>query len=178
MLKNNVVAHFTLLQAILEGVSKEEEREEKKEPSHAPQGYLIGIFDKSLEIKLGSRVGLCCEYFFRVPMMKRFFVLALCACSLLCAEEWKNEVVQIDKAVEKLSDLRDLELAKAARYQDQGDRIQFNSNDLIDARRYWAQADASREIAARYQQEIDKLKARRVDLYKQHGERPNDTAAY
>ena len=103
--------------------------------------------------------------------------LALCLCSLVFAEEWKEEIKQIDKAVEKLTDLRDLELAKAARYQDQGDRLQFRTHDLIDARRYWNQADTSREIAARYQQEIDKLQSRRNLLYKQQGAKLNDTSS-
>ncbi|MBP9842127.1 MAG: hypothetical protein KBC64_06875 [Simkaniaceae bacterium] len=107
--------------------------------------------------------------------MKKWITLGLCFCCVLFAEEWGEEVKQIDRAVEKLTDLRDLELAKAARYQDQGDRLQFKSHDLIDARRYWNQADTSREIAARYQQEIDKLKIRRNFLYKQHGMKPNDT---
>lgn len=107
--------------------------------------------------------------------MKKWILLVLCFCSVVCAEEWGEEVKQIDKAVEKLTDLRDLELAKAARYQDQGDRLQFRSHDLIDARRYWNQADTSRDIAARYQQEIDKLENRRKLLYQQQGIKLNDT---
>ena len=106
--------------------------------------------------------------------MKKWITLGLCFCCVLFAEEWKEEVRQIDKAVEKLTDLRDLELAKAARYQDQGDRLQFKAHDLIDARRYWNQADTSRDIAARYQQEIDKLQSKRQILYKQQGIKLND----
>ena len=80
------------------------------------------------------------------------------------ASQWRQEVSTIDEAVVKLTDLRNKELANAAWAQNQGDRLQFQSHNLIDARRYWNEADTSREIAARYQQEIDKLELRKKEL--------------
>lgn len=85
------------------------------------------------------------------------------------AVHWEEEVQTIDQTVEKLVDLRNKELANATWAQNQGDRLQFRSHDLIDARHYWNQADTSREIAQRYQQEIDKLESRRKFLLKEHG---------
>ncbi len=82
---------------------------------------------------------------------------------------WHGELCTIDAAIDKLTNLRDLELAKAARAQDQGDRLQFRSNELAYARRYWQQAQNSREIASRYQEEIDKLESQRADLLHEHG---------
>ncbi|WP_420422416.1 hypothetical protein [Simkania sp.] len=84
-------------------------------------------------------------------------------------DQWKQEVENIDNTIKKLSDLRDKELAKAARRQNDGDRLQFQSNNLLDAKRAWADADASREIAARYQQEIDQLEVRKAELLQKHG---------
>ncbi|NGX51495.1 MAG: hypothetical protein K1060chlam2_01361 [Chlamydiae bacterium] len=84
-------------------------------------------------------------------------------------ENWKQEVETIDQATVKLTDLRNKELASAAWAQNQGDRLQFQSHSLIDARRYWNQADTSREIAARYQEEIDKLEVRKKYLLEAHG---------
>ncbi|MCB1080317.1 MAG: hypothetical protein KDK69_00715 [Chlamydiia bacterium] len=84
--------------------------------------------------------------------------------------QWQQEIANIDEAVIKLTDLRNKELANAAWAQNQGDRLQFQSQNLIDARRYWNEADTSREIAARYQEEIDKLEARRKVLLEAHGQ--------
>lgn len=84
-------------------------------------------------------------------------------------DQWQEELQTIDQAIDKLTDLRNKEIAKAARAQDQGDRLQFQSQNLMDARRAWQEADNSREIAARYQQEIDKLELRKQEILKQHG---------
>lgn len=88
----------------------------------------------------------------------------------LPASRWREEVNAIDQAVDVLTDLRNKELARAARAQDQGDRLQFQFPNLIDARRAWAEADKSRAIAARYQDEIDKLNERKKKILQQHGE--------
>ena len=79
-------------------------------------------------------------------------------------ENWKQEVNTIDQAVIKLTDLRNKELSNAAWAQNQGDRLQFQSHNLLDARRYWNEADTSREIAARYQEEINKLEVRKKKI--------------
>lgn len=89
------------------------------------------------------------------------------------AVHWEEEVQTIDQTVEKLVDLRNKELANATWAQNQGDRLQFRSHDLIDARQYWNQADTSREIAQRYQQEIDKLESRRKFLLEKHEKEPS-----
>lgn len=83
--------------------------------------------------------------------------------------EWKEEVATIDQAVIKLTDLRNKELANAAWAQNQGDRLQFQPHNLIDARRYWNEADTSRQIAARYQEEIDRLELRKQEILKDQG---------
>ena len=79
-------------------------------------------------------------------------------------QNWKEEVESIDHAIEKLTDLRDKELANEAWAKNQGDRLQFQSPNLLDARRYWNEADTSKEIAARYQSEIDQLQQRKQTL--------------
>ena len=85
------------------------------------------------------------------------------------SENWKQEVETIDQAVVKLTDLRNKELSNASWAQNQGDRLQFQSHNLLDARRYWNEADTSREIAARYQEEIDKLEVRKKEILGQQG---------
>lgn len=92
-------------------------------------------------------------------------------------ENWKQEVETIDQTIVTLTNLRNKELANAAWAQNQGDRLQFDTQTLLDAKRYWNEADTSREIAARYQLEIDKLELRKKEILEQHGVkyRPADT---
>ena len=74
------------------------------------------------------------------------------------------ELAAIDAVVLELTDLRNKELAHAAWAQNQGDRLQFQPHNLLDARRYWHEAEESRETAARYQQEINQLESRKKEL--------------
>ncbi len=91
---------------------------------------------------------------------------------------YQEKITQIDTNIKKLTNLKNLELAKAARAQDQGDRLQFNSNNISDARRYWQEAETSREIADRYQLEINKLNAQKAAIQKEHGiETPIDNSS-
>ncbi|MCB1110786.1 MAG: hypothetical protein KDK64_07360 [Chlamydiia bacterium] len=102
---------------------------------------------------------------------------ALALVKQLPEENWQQEVTTIDQAIDRLTDLRNKELANAAWAQNQGDRLQFQSHNLLDARRYWNEADTSREIAARYQEEIDKLEVRKKEILENQGipYTPSDT---
>ena len=86
---------------------------------------------------------------------------------------WRKEVEDLEQAIGQLVDLRDKELARAARRQNDGDRIIHQYNSLLDARRAWADADAGRRIAARYQKEIDELERQRDAVLRKHGELPD-----
>jgi hypothetical protein len=85
------------------------------------------------------------------------------------ADDWKTEVSDIEQEIEKLKNQRNLYLAKAVRLQNQGDRLQFEQNNLIDARRAWQQAQIHREIATRIQEEIDALEKRKTQILETHG---------
>jgi len=98
-------------------------------------------------------------------------VMCFCFCGSFLAfggeqplNSWEQEVKVLEQTVSELIDLRNKELAKAAWEQNQGDRLQFQPHNLIDARRYWDSADASRKMAEYYQCQIDKLEARRKEL--------------
>lgn len=84
-------------------------------------------------------------------------------------EAWKQDISDIDTEIDKLTNQRNLYLAKATRLQNQGDRLQFENNNLIDARRAWQQAQVNREIATRIQEEIDALQSRRLKILQKHG---------
>lgn len=96
---------------------------------------------------------------------------ALAVIKELSPTQWRKEIEAIDQAVGVLTDLRNKELARAARSQDQGDRLQFQFPNLIDARRAWAEADKSRAVAARYQEEINKLAVRKQEILRQRGQK-------
>jgi hypothetical protein len=83
--------------------------------------------------------------------------------------KWKQEVKELEDEIDHLTNQRNLALAKATSYQNQGDRLQFNRNNLLDARLAWQQAELNREIAARIQQEIDILEEKRAKILKSHG---------
>ncbi len=114
-------------------------------------------------------------------MRNAFIVLNLCVAGVFASDiiedavivaadaGWKKEVSEIDKEIDKLENQRNLYLAKATRLQNQGDRLQFENNNLIDARRAWQQAQIHREIATRIQEEIDQLKDRRYKILEANG---------
>ncbi len=90
---------------------------------------------------------------------------------------WKNEVAEIEKEIDKLQNQRNLYLAKATRLQNQGDRLQFENNNLIDARRAWQQAQIHREIATRIQEEIDQLENKKQKILESNGVIKQDSKA-
>ena len=92
-----------------------------------------------------------------------------CCCKPPPTPKCQAELAAIDAVVFQLIDLRNKELAHAAWAQNQGDRLQFQPQNLLDARRYWLEAEESRETAARYQSEIDQLEDRKTQLLKKEG---------
>ncbi|MCF7806322.1 MAG: hypothetical protein K9M07_07230 [Simkaniaceae bacterium] len=70
----------------------------------------------------------------------------------------------LNEEIERLEDERNKYIARAARFQDQGDRLQFQPEYLVEARRYWNKADEASEIANQLQVEIDRLKLERDQL--------------
>ena len=83
---------------------------------------------------------------------------------VVASQESRDELSEINQELDKLINQRNLYLAKATRLQNQGDRLQFENNNLIDARRAWQQAQIHREIATRIQEEIDILEKRKQKL--------------
>ena len=82
---------------------------------------------------------------------------------------WQTEVQKIDKNIKNLENLRDLEISKAKRNKDQGDRLQFENNMLIDAKNFWKKAELNKEKADQYQKEIDQLQHRKQQILKNRG---------
>lgn len=81
---------------------------------------------------------------------------------------WERQVDEIDNEIDKKKNQRNLFLAKAARAQDQGDRLQFNRDNLGEARRFWQVADSYKEKAKLLELEIDLLERKRVQILKEN----------
>ena len=88
---------------------------------------------------------------------------------VVASQESRDQLSEINQELDKLINQRNLYLAKATRLQNQGDRLQFENNNLIDARRAWQQAQIHREIATRIQEEIDILEKRKQKLLQESG---------
>ncbi|MDN3504576.1 MAG: hypothetical protein P0S95_03250 [Rhabdochlamydiaceae bacterium] len=106
---------------------------------------------------------------------KKFLILGLLFISTLFAV---NESVatsdqellnNLNEEIIELEDQRDKLSARAARLNDMGDRLQFESGSLGDARRYWNMAQKSNEIADKIDVEIDKLKIEKQQLLHEMG---------
>ena len=67
----------------------------------------------------------------------------------------------LNEEINSLQDLRNKYLAKAARFQNQADRLQFKSESLYEARIYWNMADTARATAEQIEEELIVLKAQR-----------------
>lgn len=81
----------------------------------------------------------------------------------------RQQANTMDEEIDKLINQRNLYLAKATRLQNQGDRLQFEPDNLIDARRAWQQAQINRDIATRIQEEINTLEKQRKTFFETHG---------
>lgn len=78
---------------------------------------------------------------------------------------------QINEEIDLLEDERDKLTARAARLQDKGDRLQFQSGNLSDARRYWKMADAANQIANQIDEKIQQLKEERQTVIGEIGQK-------
>lgn len=76
----------------------------------------------------------------------------------------QEQLAYLNQQIKQLEDERDKYIAKAARAQNQGDRLQFENNMLYEARRYWQVAQSCQEIADKIDQQISILKKQRQQL--------------
>ena len=67
----------------------------------------------------------------------------------------------LNEEINSLQDLRNKYLAKADRFQNQADRLQFRSESLYEARIYWNMADTARATAEQIEEELIVLKEQR-----------------
>ena len=79
-------------------------------------------------------------------------------------ESPEEELAFLNAQISELEAERDRYLARAVQAKNQGDRLQFQSGRVYEARRYWKIAKVSNDIAKRIDLQIKELKAQRQPL--------------
>ncbi|MDX8430437.1 MAG: hypothetical protein SNF33_01320 [Candidatus Algichlamydia australiensis] len=85
-------------------------------------------------------------------------------------ENWQEKISILDQSITRKKNLSDLYRAKATRAKNQGDRLQFNPNNVGDARRYWNVADYYNEQADLLDQQVVVLQQERQRILEKYGE--------
>jgi chromosome segregation ATPase len=107
--------------------------------------------------------------------MKEIF-LAVFICLTYAVWLGKNEsmherIEKIDVQIEQLKEQKRGFEGRAIRAENQADRLQFNDEFGLEARRLYRIADENREKAAKVQQEIDRLEAEKAQLIRENKSR-------
>ncbi len=74
------------------------------------------------------------------------------------------QLAQIDARLEELKEMKRGYEARALRHENQAERLQFDDQAYLETRRHLELADENREKAARIQEEIERLEAKRATL--------------
>lgn len=78
--------------------------------------------------------------------------------------DWQKQVLDLDREIDEKENRANLYRAKAASAQNRADRLQFNSPDVTEARRFWQLADYYNANAALLEKEVVALKELRTKI--------------
>lgn len=98
-----------------------------------------------------------------VPLRTSFFLTLIFFSSLFFISTL-TEARQLDIQIEQLEEMKRGYEAKALRHEDYAERLQFDNRSFLEARRHIELAEENRAQAAKIQQKIDQLKAKRAKL--------------
>ena len=96
-------------------------------------------------------------------------ILAAAAAVSPMTEEQK-ELQQIDAQIEKLAKERDVHALAAEKYQQKGDKWQYETDYIQDAYANWTKADDERRQMMDIQLQIDALQAKKRQILQFHPE--------
>ena len=101
--------------------------------------------------------------------MKKLWIMLVLVCAAVEAGEesdaCKQEIVVIDKQIEKLRAEKDKHIELARKYQAAGDRWQYNTGRIQEAHENWGQANSERAKAIDIQLQIDALYEKKTRIY-------------
>ncbi len=99
-----------------------------------------------------------------------FFCLYALDLSAALPKKAQLEIQDIDNQIQELEGIKRGYESKAIRHEDQAERLQFENDNFLEAKRHMELADENWEMAARIQLEINVLKKRRMLILRQNGE--------
>ena len=85
---------------------------------------------------------------------------------------WEQEVVELDKQITELKEMKLGYESKAVRHINQAQRLQFVQGEQLTAKRYWELAEENKQIAEHIQKDIDELEAQKKSILDKHGVKP------
>lgn len=86
-----------------------------------------------------------------------------------CAAQKNPQIHQIDLQIQELEQMKLGYESRAIRHDNQAERLQFENQAYLEARRHIQLANENRAKAAAVQKEIDRLKTQRQQLLQQEG---------
>lgn len=86
------------------------------------------------------------------------------------SKQAQEQIQQIDQQILQLEEIKRGYEAKAIRHEEQVERLQFQDQAYLEMRRHQELADENWEMAARVQEEINRLKKQRMLILRQNGE--------
>lgn len=100
------------------------------------------------------------------------FFLGLSGMTTVLASKpsWQIQVQEIDDQIIELEQMKLGYTGAALRHENQAERLQFEDKAYLETRRHLELAQQNREMAARIQVEIDRLKERRISILRQNGQ--------
>jgi hypothetical protein len=102
-------------------------------------------------------------------MMKKWWWVAMLACSFLSADMTKEsasqDIQKIDKEIQKLEVQKKKHIDLSRKYQAEGDNWEYKTGRIQDAHEAWGKADDERARAIEYQGKIDLLLEKKQRIY-------------
>jgi hypothetical protein len=87
----------------------------------------------------------------------------------LFAASSAEQVAEIDARIQELTEMKRGYESKALRHENQAERLQFEDKAYLETRRHLELADENRRKAAKIQEEIDKLEAKKAAILRKSG---------
>lgn len=99
-------------------------------------------------------------------VIKKIFIVLLCCSGLfsMSKEECKSKIDEINKNIEYLEDARRGLESAAIKYENQAQRYQFNSDQLVEAKRFWKLAEQNRNAIKDIDKKLQDKRAERKKL--------------
>jgi len=98
--------------------------------------------------------------------LRRLFFLPLSFFLLIwwLTADQTTEIQKIDSQIQELQEMKRGFEARALRHEDQVEYLQFNDRAVLETRKHLQLADENRAKAAKVQEEIDRLQAKKEKL--------------